>query len=280
MKIKTSFLILLILFFTGSCATAPKKERAKLPSQEMETAKAPPLAKEPLKELVVPQREEAKKIPEKRFSISAREAQVQDVLLAFSRESEMNIIIDPELSGKVTVDLKGVTLPEALEAVLSPLGWTYRLDDKFIRIQKIQMETRIFSLNYIATKRSGKREIYASTGGGLQTGALGGQQAAAGTGSSRTGYSDLVSVDEVDLWKEIQKGLETIVFGVGEEKEKEASPEPGKTPWTRVDAQGKKLIVHKASGVIWVTDYPANLNQVAAFLETRYCQEICVKFLK
>ncbi|MBM4330277.1 MAG: hypothetical protein FJ117_03450 [Deltaproteobacteria bacterium] len=267
MKAKIFFMFFLIVTLAVGCATAPKKERAKLPSQVAERPEPPLPAKEPLKELVVPQREEAKKIPEKRFSLSARDANILDVLLAFSRESEINIIIDPELSGKVTVDLKRLTLTEALEAVLFPLGWTYRLDEKFIKIQKAQMETRIFTLNYIATKRSGKREIFASHGGGLQTGVPAGQQAAISVASARTGYSDLVSIDEMDLWKEIQKGLETIIFGGSDEKEKEDRAEGGKISWTRVDGQGKKLIVHKSSGIIWVTDFPANLNKVASFLE-------------
>lgn len=251
----------------GGCATSPPKERPKLPPLEAEVAKPKAAPRGPLPEIILPQREEVKKIPERRFSLSAREANVQEVLLAFSKESEMNIIIDPELQGKVTVDLKGVTLTEALEAVLSPLGWTFRIEDRFIRIQRIKMETRLFTLNYIATKRSGKREIYASTGGGLQTAAVPGQQASITPGSTRTGYSDLVSVDEVDMWKEIQKGLETIIFGGPEEKEKEETPEDSKGVWTRVDSQGKKLVVHRSSGVIWVTDYPANLNRVASFLE-------------
>jgi MSHA type pilus biogenesis protein MshL len=268
MKIKAFFVFGLILLTAVGCANAPRKERAKLPSPLVGPVQSQPLPQEPLKELIVPQKEEAKKIPEKRFSISARDANVQDVLLAFSRESERNIIIDPELSGKVTVDLKGVTLTEALDSVLFPLGWAYRLDEKFIKIQRAQMETRLFTLNYIATKRSGKREIYASTGGGLQTAAVPGQQAAVGGGGARTGYTDLTSVDEMDLWKEIQKGLETIIFGALEEKEQETPVEAGKTAWTRVDRQGKRLIVHKSSGVIWVTDYAANLNKVASFIET------------
>ncbi len=266
-EVSKNFLGIIIsaIFVLGGCATSPPQERMKLAPREKEVAEVKTPPRQPLPELILPQKEDVKKIPEKRFSLSAREADIQDVLLAFSKESEKNIVIDPELKGKVTIDLKGVTLAEALEAVLSPLGWTFQFEDGFIRVHKIKMETRLFTLNYMATKRSGKREIYASTGGGLQTASVPGVQAPVTPGSSRTGYSDLVSVDEVDMWREIQKGLETIIFGAPEEKEE--APEAGKGVWTRVDSQGKKLIVHRSSGVIWVTDYPANLNRVAAFLE-------------
>src|SRR4030042_866055 len=72
----------------------------------------------------------------------------------------------------------------------------------------------------------------------------------------------------MDLGKEIQKGLESFIFGTVEEKEKEVSSEKEKTNWTRVDERGKKLIVNKSTGTIMVTDYPLNLNKVASFLET------------
>jgi MSHA biogenesis protein MshL len=267
MKIKIFFIFFLCLLMGVGCASPPKKERTKLPSQVVEPTKPQPPPKEKLEELVIPQREEAKKVPERLYSFFARDASIHDVLLAFSRDSEFNIVIDPELSGKVTIDLKRVTLKEALDAILSPLGWNYRMDGKFIKVLRPQIETRLFALNYIATKRSGKREIYASTGGGLQTAAIPGQQGTVG-GGTRTGYSDLVSVDEMDLWKEIQNGLEAIIFGSVEEKQKETPPEADKTTWSRVDSKGKKLIINKSSGVIMVTDYPLNLNKVASYIET------------
>jgi MSHA biogenesis protein MshL len=268
MKTKVFLIFFLSLLLVASCASPPKKERSKLPTQVMDFTQSQPAPEEKLKELVVLQREEAKKVPEKLYTLFARDANIEEVLLAFSRESELNIVIDPELSGKVTIDLKRVTLKEALDVILFPLGWTYQIDGKFIKISRPQVETRIFTLNYIATKRSGKREIYASTGSGLQTSVLSGQPTSASAGSTRTGYSDLVSIDEMDLWTEVHKGLETIIFGSVDEKGKGATPESGKTTWTRVDEKGKKLILNKSTGVVWVTDYPLNLNKVASFLES------------
>jgi MSHA type pilus biogenesis protein MshL len=268
MKKKICLISFLSLLLAVGCASPPKKERAKLPSQVVEPTKSQPPPEEKLKELVVPQREEAKKIPEKLYSFFARDSNIQDILLAFSRESEFNIVIDPELGGKVTIDLKRVTLKEALNAILSPLGWTYHIDGKFIKILRPQVETRLFTLNYTATKRSGRREVYTSTstGGGLQTSSLPGQQIALSPGGTRTGYTDLISVDEMDLWKEIQKGLEALIFGSVEEKEVPSEKE--KTAWTRMDEKGKKLVINKSTGVIMVTDYPVNLNKVASYLET------------
>ena len=276
MKIKFYSTFFLSLLLALGCASAPTKEPMKLPSQLVEPFKPQLPPEEKLKEIVVPQREEAKKVPEKLYSFFARDASIQDVLLAFSRESDLNVIINPELTGKVTIDLKRVTLKEALNAILIPLGWTYQIDGNLIKIMRPQMETRIFPLNYMATRRSGRREVYASTGGGLQaglaaglqTGVVPGQQAGVGAGGygARTGYSDLISVDETDLWKEIHRGLETLIFGLADMKEAAAAKD--QETWTRVDEKGKKLIINKSTGIIMVTDYPSNLNKVASYIET------------
>jgi MSHA type pilus biogenesis protein MshL len=263
------FLIFFLsLWVLTGCATPSKKEEQKLPSQIAQPAKPSLPPEEKLRELVLPQREEAKKVPEKLYSFFARDANIQEVLLTFSKESDLNIIIDPELTGKVTIDLKRATLQEALQAILFPLGWTYAIDGKFITILRPQMETRLFTLNYLATRRTGKREIYANTGSGLQSSFTTTQQITISGGGTRTGYTELVSIDEMDLWKDVQRGLEAIIFGSGEEKNKENTSEAGKTTWARVDERGKKLVINKLSGVVWVTDYAHSLNKVASFLET------------
>ena len=265
MRTKCFIILFLCLLWAVGCAAPMKKERTQLPSQKAEPSKTQPPPEEKLKELVIPQREEAKKVPEKLYSFFARDLHIQDILLAFSKESDYNIVIDPELSGKVTIDLKRVTLKEAFDAILFPLGWIYRIEGKFVKIMRPQMESRFFTLNYLATKRSGKREMYSSSGGGMQTGALPGTQAPTGSSGARTGFSDLVSVDEMDLWRDIQKGLEAIVFGSVDEK---TASDAEKAAWTRVDGKGRKLIINKSASVILVTDYPINLNKIASYLET------------
>ena len=294
---KALSIFFLTLLLTLGCATLPDKERAKLPPHEEKIAKSQSPPEEKLRELVIPQMEEAKKVPDRLFSVYARDSNVQDVLLAFSKDSELNIVIDPNLNGKVTIDLKRVTLKEALSAILSPLGWTYTIDGKFVKVSRPQMETRFFTLNYIATSRTGRREVYATTSTtqsypGTGTSSLAvpgmpgvsgypgypgysgypGQQTAynpVGWAGTRTGYTGLVSVDDVDQWREIQRGLEALVFGSGEAKGKEGtSYEKDKETWTRIDDKGRRLVINKSTGVIMVTDYPVNLNHVALYLES------------
>jgi len=92
-----------------------------------------------------------------RFTMSAKDADIKNILLALSKGIKQNIIIDPNIRKKVTVDLKDVTLSEALENILTPLHLDYEYDGTFIRVRKQEMTTRMFRLNYIVSQRAGMR---------------------------------------------------------------------------------------------------------------------------
>jgi type II secretory pathway component GspD/PulD (secretin) len=62
-----------------------------------------------------------------RVSLDATNEPVQTVLLRLARSAHASIAVDSGLTGYVTVSLHDVTLARALEAVLGPLGGTYRL---------------------------------------------------------------------------------------------------------------------------------------------------------
>ena len=198
----------LIPLIVVACAAAPVAEK-KIPTITMpEEKSAPP--KEKLKELPLFQIEEEKKI-EQKYTFTLRDADIRDVLLALSQRTKLNIIIDPDVAGKVTVDLKEVTLTQALKALLTPIGLVFEVDNGFIRVSKPRMETRLFFLNYVSTARSGSRTTSTTTGGAGQGGIVGG--AAGGVVGGTT--STVTSTDTADLFTEIEKGIKTLMSDGG-----------------------------------------------------------------
>ena len=98
---------LLFLLATG-CATSPK--RISLPETTvLEPSPEPP---ESFKEIFISQSEGEEKISsqlemsEKLLSFSLNNADIQETLLALSKESGLNFVVDPDIEGQVTVDLK------------------------------------------------------------------------------------------------------------------------------------------------------------------------------
>lgn len=228
---RTHIAILVTSFFCAgwlvSCVTK-KPPVTPLPdlveSQQAKPAKASTKgAKKLQKELTVTQSEMEPKVAQIKaptFTISAQDVEVKTILLSLAKEIKQNITIDPTITQKATIDLKNVTLIEALDNILKPLHLRYEVDKSFIHVIQDQMQTRIFRLNYVLSKRSGSSNVSASSGtsgggGGSSTitasSTTGGTSGAgSSTGQQRTS-SSIVTSEETDLWREIITGLQQII---------------------------------------------------------------------
>jgi len=219
----------LIFLVVIGCA-APETGEQKAPTITSPQPPPPAPVKEKLEELTVSPIEEEIKEPEKLYTLSFRKADIHEILTVLSRESKLNIIVDPDVRGEVTVDLKDVTLAKALDCLLTPLGMQYKREANFIRVSPIRMQTRMFTLNYLTTKRTASGTVSGTSG----------TRAEKALGS----FIKVETSDIADLWKEIEEVLKSI------------SSEKG------------RLVINKVSGSILVTDFPQYLARIAEFLET------------
>jgi MSHA biogenesis protein MshL len=144
-----------------------------------------------------------------RFTMSARGVDIKNVMFALSQEIDQNIVIDPNVNKQATVDLKNVTLEEALESLLPPLHLEYTIDEKLIRVRREQMQTRTFFMNYIISKREGT-SVLESSSGTSGTSAAQATSSSASKGNSRS-TSGVESSEETDIWRELEAGLKSIV---------------------------------------------------------------------
>jgi len=228
---KNRGIILLIFLIVIGCATPETGEKK---TSVIVGPQPPPPVKEKLEELTVSPIEEETKEPEKLYTLSFRKADVHEILTILSRESKLNIIVDPDVRGEVTVDLKEVTLDKALVCLLAPLRLDYKREANLIRVSPVKIQTRMFTLNYLSTKRGASGMVSGSSG-------------RAGEGGETGGMGSFIKVetsDTVELWKEIEEGLKAISSGEG------------------------RLVINKVSGSILATDFPQNLARIAQFLET------------
>jgi MSHA biogenesis protein MshL len=192
---------------------------------------------------------EGKREPERLFSFSLRDADIREVFMAIAKQTTFNIVVDPKVKGVVTVDLRNVTLTEALDTLTDLLGLTYTIKQSIVRVFEPVPETRIFSLQYVNIKRTGSSSTSAAIGpsGGFATGTTpGAAPGAVGTGGaiSSSGGTTVATSSATDLWTDIEAGLTKVLSPKG------------------------KMVVDKQSGNILVTDLPKVLDQIASFLES------------
>ena len=91
-----------------------------------------------------------------------------ELLLLLVRDTNLSVVPDPDVDGTFTGELKNVTLRQALDLILQPLSLESTTHDNVLRVFRRQLITRIFNINYVATRRSGSR---GSGGGGVGGGA-------------------------------------------------------------------------------------------------------------
>jgi MSHA biogenesis protein MshL len=230
--------------------------------------------------------------PGRSYSLRVRETDVRSVLLAIARESDLSIVIEPDVSGAVTQDIVGVTLPVLLDSLLTPIGLEYRVENRVLKIRLRRMETRFFFLDIVQTDRNGSRTIGVSTGsqggwGGLDGGNGGGPAVGAGAGDGGRnaggnggGSASVQSSDPSFIWDDITEGALFLMgsgyggsFGGGGYDPLNPNSQRlrgglggfgGGGGFAASD--GSALQVNRSAGTVMVRHYPDVLDEIGAYL--------------
>jgi len=219
--------------------------------------------------LLPPLRAEIPKVPgapvEPRFDLVVNAAPAQQVFMSIVSGTRYSMVVNPAVSGGVSVNLKDVTVREALEAIREAYGYEFRIDGTRIYIEAAGLQTRVFQVNYLMGLRSGRSDIRVSSGavsgtqqpGGAVPGMgvpVGGPQGtspplgAFGLTAITTTSLDASRVSTVsqnDFWNEVTLALRTLI-GAGE---------------------GRSVVVSPQSGVIVVRALPYELRTIERYLK-------------
>ena len=264
----TRMLLLLFAAAITGCATPPRAPSAIDPLIIGDLDKAgerKPAAQPPAVEaaLLPPLRMEmpsaAGRPIETRFDLSVNNAPAAQVFMSIVSGTRYSMLIHPNLSGTISVNLKDVTVLEALESIREIYGYEYRIDGSRISVQPAGLQTRIYRVNYLTGRRQGSSDLRVQSGSVTDSatsasapvpttpaspvpGALPGGVPAA---TSRALESSRVSTQQSsDFWTELRAAL-TAIVGAGE---------------------GRTVVVTPQSGVVVLRAFPAELRAVEWYL--------------
>jgi len=241
-----------LLLLVG-CQSAPKPNVTQnLINQEMQRAMEQRSALPPAvnQALLSPQAAEAPARPrEKRFNLAVNNAPASQVFAALAADSRYSIVVHPEVAGNITVNLKDVTLPEALESIREVYGYDYRITGDRVTIQPLTLQTRMFQLNYLSANRIGRSGTRVISGSITSNVTGGAGAAASNSGGSTSGPSGMEGAavetnSKSDFWAELSDAIKMLV-GTGD---------------------GRNVITSPQSGVIVVKAMPRELRAVENYL--------------
>jgi MSHA biogenesis protein MshL len=205
-------------------------ERALLPPMQLGMPQAPGLELEP------------------RFDLSVANAPAAQVFMSIVAGTRYSMLVHPSVTGALSLNLKDVTVEEALSAIRDLYGYDYKLEGTRIFMQPAGLQTRMFQVSYLPSQRRGMTEVR------VQSGAVTDSVAGTATvpGTATTGASSSRSLEsarvrtehQADFWVDLRAALLAIV---GAEA-------------------GRSVVVSPQSGVVVVRALPAELRAVQDYL--------------
>jgi len=171
-----------------------------------------------------------------------------------------NILVHPDVTGRVTISLKNVTLQQLLNATRDLYGLDYRHTAAGYLILPAALQTRIFHISYLDLRRYGVSNTLISSGqvtqgnyntqyGGTQTmPAQSPTTATVGSGNDKTTIdttgTSVLTRDDSDFWGNLEANLRAMIGNGG----------------------GRKVIIDPQSGIIVVRALPEQLADVSDYL--------------
>lgn len=189
-----------------------------------------------------------------RFDLSVVSAPAAQVFMALVTGTRFNMLVGPEVSGTITVNLKDVTVKEALESIRELYGYEFTIQGNRISIQPNTLQTRVFQVNYLASQRKGVSDLKvtsssistpaSSTGTASPTPPPLGSGVTGESSTANNVASRVQTSNDSDFWGNLREALKSMVTG-----------------------DGRSFVVNSISGVVVVRAFPGELRSVEQYLK-------------
>ena len=199
MKWGNSVAIVLVPCVLAGCGQAPIKPAANhLRDEESGTTGAipPPVQVTPM----LPKPKPTAR-PET-YSVVVNNVRVQELLFALARDAKLQIDIDPNLAGSVTLNAVDQTLAQLLTRIARQVDMRYELDGDTLVVMRDSPFLRSYKIDYLSAARNVKMQSTASTQfGTAQTGTTG-----------ATGATSTIDVSaQNSLWDSVVQNVKDIL---------------------------------------------------------------------
>ncbi|MCG9755675.1 pilus (MSHA type) biogenesis protein MshL [Shewanella insulae] len=202
---------------------------------------------------------------ERRFDVSAKDVDAKVFFPSLVQGTPLSVAVHPNVTGTVSLSLKGVTLSEALQVVEDIYGYEVSREGRILRVFPAGMRTETFPLNYLYMERQGLSLTSVNSGrisdnnnnrnnNGNNSNNYNNNNSSNNGGDGNGNNSNettngtfIRSKTKTDFWGELKETLESIIGNTGD---------------------GRQVVVSPQAGLVTIRAFPNELRQVKTFLKT------------
>ncbi|MXR69292.1 pilus (MSHA type) biogenesis protein MshL [Shewanella insulae] len=202
---------------------------------------------------------------ERRFDVSAKDVDAKVFFPSLVQGTPLSVAVHPNVTGTVSLSLKGVTLSEALQVVEDIYGYEVSRAGRILRVFPAGMRTETFPLNYLYMERQGLSLTSVNSGrisdnnnnrnnNGNNSNNYNNNNSSNNGGDGNGNNSNettngtfIRSKTKTDFWGELKETLESIIGNTGD---------------------GRQVVVSPQAGLVTIRAFPNELRQVKTFLKT------------
>ncbi|MGO9444370.1 MAG: pilus (MSHA type) biogenesis protein MshL [Thiobacillaceae bacterium] len=178
---------------------------------------------------------------EPRFNLTVNNAKASEVFMGMVTGTPYSMLVHPDVTGRLTLNLKNVTVPEAMEAVRALYGYDYEVQGTRIIVPSPAPQVRVYHLDALTMQRKGTSDMRVVSGSASLSNGSGPTPGSTSVSKSLETSTVQTSFDS-KYWDEVAASLKALVGDAG------------------------NVVVSPQSGVIIVKSTPSNFRMVEKFL--------------